>query len=100
MANKMQAFPTLKMGLALAVGRAPKPRRAIFAARQEPLPIWTEAKPVDTSLVFCADLQRRATASHPAGRWEAEAHELQGMLRPGTSSCSSGQLQLLSGANK
>lgn len=65
---------TLEVPVALAVGRAPEPRRAVLAARQQPLPVGAQAQPVDASLVIRADLHGRAAVPHPGadhGRFEA-----------------------------
>lgn len=42
--------------MALAVGSAPEPRSAILTTREQALPVWAQAQPVDASLVICADL--------------------------------------------
>lgn len=49
---------TLEMTAALAVSSAPESGGAIFTARQQPLPIWAEAEPVNTSLMIRANFQR------------------------------------------
>lgn len=56
--------PTLEVAVALTVGRAPEPRRAVLAARQQPLPVGAEAQPVDASLVIGAHLHGRAAVPH------------------------------------
>lgn len=57
--------PTLEVAVALAVGRAPEPRGAILAPRQQALPVGAEAQPVDASLVIGADLDGGAAVPHP-----------------------------------
>lgn len=57
-------MPTLEVAVALAVGRAPEPRRAVLAARQQSLPVGAEAQPVDASLVIGAHFHGRAAVPH------------------------------------
>lgn len=55
---------TLEVAVALAVGGAPEPRRAVLAAREQPLPVGAQAQPVDAALVIRADLHGRAAVPH------------------------------------